>query len=158
MVIGEEAGVPYCHVSAGAVCDHILYATDFSDTAERAFSYVESLVQHECNRVTALHVQDRTLIASHLEARLAEFDAVDRARLERLQRRLLDLGATQVDVALPYGRPAQEILTAAERACASLVVMGTHGRGFFSDLFVGSVSHNVVRLSPVPVLLIPPIR
>ncbi|MHB9035768.1 MAG: universal stress protein [Armatimonadota bacterium] len=36
--------------------------------------------------------------------------------------------------------------------------MGTHGRGFISDIFAGSVSHNVVRLSQSPVLLIPPAR
>jgi len=158
MVIGEEAGISQCRVSAGAVCDHILYATDFSNTAERAFSYVESLVQHACHHVTVMHVQDCTRIAPQPEARLAEFNAVDRARLERLQRRLLDLGAEQVDVALPYGHPAQEVLAMAEREYVSLIVMGTHGRGFINDLFAGSVSHIVVRLSPVPVLLIPPIQ
>ena len=63
MVIGEEAGIPQCRISAGAVCDHVLYATDFSDNAERAFGYVESLVQHGCHHVTVMHVQDRTRIA-----------------------------------------------------------------------------------------------
>lgn len=158
MVSNEVVGGSHYRIGAGTVCNHILYATDFSETSERAFGYVESLVQREYHHVTVLHVQDRTRITPHQETRREEFNTVDRARLERLQRRLLDIGAEQVDVALPSGHPAQEILTISERECVSLVVMGTHGRGSITDLFVGGVSHNVVRLSPVPVLLIPPIR
>jgi nucleotide-binding universal stress UspA family protein len=41
---------------------HVLYPTDFSDTAERAFFYVEHLVRAGVKRVTLLHVQDRARI------------------------------------------------------------------------------------------------
>jgi len=34
-------------------------------------------------------------------------------------------------------------------------VMGSQGRGFVSESFLGSVSHQVARRSPAPVLLIP---
>jgi hypothetical protein len=38
---------------------------------------------------------------------------------------------------------------------AHLVVMGSQGRGFVKELFLGSVSHNVARHSDAAVLLIP---
>jgi len=158
MVINETVRRPHYRIGDGDVFGHLLYATDFSETAERAFGYVELLVQHEYRHVTVLHVQDRTQIAPHLEARIEELNTVDRARLERLQRRLLDIGAKQVDVALPYGNPAREILAMTEHGGVSLVVMGTHGRGYISNFVMGRVSHNIVRLSQVPALLIPPIR
>jgi nucleotide-binding universal stress UspA family protein len=37
----------------------------------------------------------------------------------------------------------------------SLVVMGSQGRGFVPELFLGSVSHNVARHGDASVLLIP---
>jgi nucleotide-binding universal stress UspA family protein len=80
---------------------------------------------------------------------------VDRERLETLNGRLMAVGGDDLDVAVivRHGVPAAEILALLEQA--SLVVMGTHGRGFVSELFVGSVSHNVARHAGCPVLLIP---
>jgi len=37
-------------------------------------------------------------------------------------------------------------------------VMGSQGRGFIGEVFLGSVSHQVVRRAPVPVLLVPTLR
>ena len=36
-----------------------------------------------------------------------------------------------------------------------LVVMGSQGHGFIKELFLGSVSHGVARLSDASVLLVP---
>ena len=89
--------------------------------------------------------------ASH---RLEEFNEIDRQRLEVLKDRLKDIGNAQIDVKISYGSPIEEILKRAKIEEASLVIMGSRGRGFVSELFLGSVSHNVVRHSEAPVLLI----
>jgi nucleotide-binding universal stress UspA family protein len=48
------------------------------------------------------------------------------------------------------------VLVATDLSAASeSVVMGSQGRGFLAEVFLGSVSHQVVRRSPVPVLLVP---
>ncbi len=52
------------------------------------------------------------------------------------------------------GAPAQEILLAATREKAQLIVMGTHGRGFLGRAVMGSVAQNVVSGATVPVLLV----
>src|SRR6185503_12156707 len=39
---------------------------------------------------------------------------------------------------------------------ADLLVMGTHGRGGFERLFLGSVTEKVLRSTTVPVMTIPP--
>ncbi|MBW6509160.1 MAG: universal stress protein [Desulfuromonadales bacterium] len=51
--------------------------------------------------------------------------------------------------------PHEEICRLIKEHGGQMVVMGTQGRGFVREFFLGSVSHNVVRHSPVPVLLIP---
>jgi nucleotide-binding universal stress UspA family protein len=135
--------------------EHVLFPTDFSDGAERAFAYVERAVEAGARRVTLLHVQDRAKIARHLEDRLEEFNRTDRARLQRLKDRLLAKGAADVRIAIPYGSPTQEVLLRCRPDDVSLVVMGTQGRGFIREVFLGSVSHNVARAAGVSVLLVP---
>jgi len=156
--IAEDAGEKACRVLTADVLGHVLYPTDFSDGAERAFLYVEKFVQSGCRRVTLLHVQDVSRITPYLEHRLEEFNAVDQARMDRLRERLLDLGAEDVAIEIPYGSPIKEILGAVDRLCPSILIMGSHGRGFVADIFLGSLSHNVVRHANVPVLLAPAIH
>ncbi|MDP2300139.1 MAG: universal stress protein, partial [Actinomycetota bacterium] len=55
----------------------------------------------------------------------------------------------------PLGYVPHAIVDMAERHAAGLVVMGTRGQGLFHVGFSGSVSSDVIRLSPVPVLLMP---
>lgn len=134
----------------------VLYCTDFSETAERAFTYVEQIVASGGKRVTLLHVQDRSRIEKYLPHRLDEFNATDRQRMEALSARLEQQGAEKVCIGLPYGFPSQEIVREAREGGYHLIVMGSRGRGFFAEALLGSVSHQVVRTAPVPVLLVPP--
>jgi nucleotide-binding universal stress UspA family protein len=59
--------------------------------------------------------------------------------------RVLTLSAT--------GSPAEEILRAAERERVDLIALTTHGRSGLSRLAFGSVAEQVVRQSPVPLLV-----
>ena len=51
------------------------------------------------------------------------------------------------------GSPGEEIVRAAKRERAHLIVMGTHGYGLLGRAVMGSVAQKVVEASPVPVLL-----
>ena len=64
-----------------------------------------------------------------------------------------------VRIQIPYGHPVEEILRITEEEQDdTLIVMGSQGRGFLTQVFLGSVSHQVVRGAPVPVLLVPALR
>jgi universal stress protein A len=52
------------------------------------------------------------------------------------------------------GKPYVEITTYARQHAIDLIVMGTHGRGGMSHLLLGSVTENVIRTSPCPVLVV----
>jgi len=147
-----------CEVICTDLWRHILFCTDFSDTAERAFAYVEKIVESGTQRVTLLHVQDKIRIGTHLSNRLEEFNRIDQTRLERLKTQLEAKGAMDVRIEIPYGSPIQEILRRTKDEDVSLVVMGSQGRGFITEVFIGSVSHHVVRGAGVPVLLVPALR
>lgn len=137
---------------------HVLYATDFSDTAQRAFIYLEEIVKNGCDTVTLLHVQDITRIKKYLEDKLEEFNRIDTERLEMLKLKLIEIGARAVDIKIPYGNPTSEILSELAREDYSLIVMGSQGRGFIKEVFLGSVSHNIARQGQISVLLVPALR
>jgi nucleotide-binding universal stress UspA family protein len=138
-----------------AFIDHVLFATDFSKMADKAFAYVEQLVSHGARKVTLVHVQERARLEKLPEERLEEFNEHDRSRLEKLKQALLKKGSPQIDSEIPYGAPFQEITRLILERNVQLAVMGTQGRGFVGEFFLGSVSHNVARYSVAPVLLIP---
>src|SRR6185436_5024181 len=52
------------------------------------------------------------------------------------------------------GEPWREIRDAAERLPADLLVMGTHGRGGFEHLILGSVTEKVLRGVASPILTV----
>lgn len=158
LVMKAKTGAGPSEMLCQDILSHIIYPTDFSDNAERAFTYVEELVESGCSKVTLLHVQEKERIDKYLKDRLPEFNEIDRARLERLKKRLINIGTREVNIEIPYGSTTQEILREVNNNPYSLIVMGSQGRGFISEVFLGSVSHNIVRKAPVPVLLVPAIR
>ncbi len=76
-------------------------------------------------------------------------------RLEHLKQELLNANDVEVNIELLYGSPASELLTLIKALNISLVVMGSQGRGFIRELYLGSLSHNIARHSSASVLLIP---
>jgi nucleotide-binding universal stress UspA family protein len=158
LIVKEEDGIPCSQPACLDLGQSLLYATDFSDTAHRAFTYVEKMVESGWKKITLVYVQDIVRIGKHLENRLEEFNRIDGERLEMLKAKLMEKGAKQVKIVLPLGSPISEILKESQQDDYSLIVMGSQGSGFIKEVFLGSVSHNVVRLAALPVLLIPALR
>lgn len=84
-------------------------------------------------------------------------DAVERARryLASEARRVeIDGGDAEVEVAI--GKPAEEIVRAAERVGADLIAMATRRESALARGILGSVTDRVIHTSPVPVLAVHP--
>lgn len=137
------------------VAQHLLYPTDFSENADIAFTKVLEMAPGNAKRVTLLHVQDAAKISPHLDERVEEFNRIDKARLEGMKKLLQDRGDIEVDVIVKYGSPAVEIIKVIDERSIPLVVMGSQGRGYVKEFFLGSVSANVARKAHSSVLMIP---
>ncbi len=154
----ENKTVPVCKAECIDIKKPLLFATDFSDTAELAFTYVEKMVESGTKNVMLIHIQDQLMIEKYLKDRLDEFDTIDTERLEMLKERLLKKGAKNVDWILKYGKPVEEIINESRAKDYSMIVMGALGRSLVKDVFIGSVSWNVLTHALQPVLLIPPLK
>jgi len=125
-----------------------LFATDFSDNAERAFETFEYL-RHATEEVTLAHVRspkDDTGDAGEVDARLESF--VDR---------LTEWGV-DVRTDVRRGDPAEEILAAEREHDPSTLLLGSRGRSRLRRLLLGSVSEEVVANANGNVFLVPPSR
>ena len=152
----SPSGVSVCSpASKSDISGHVLYASDFSSNADQAFSFLEEMAAGGFGKITLLHVQDKNRIEPYLLDRLDEFNEVDTKRLEKLKARIEMKGAPDVATEIRYGVPFLEIMKCIKEKEVSLVVMGSQGRGFVRELFLGSVSQNIARHAETSVLLVP---
>ena len=133
----------------------ILFATDFSTNSYNAFDYIKELVKKGAKNITLMHVQDVSVISPYLDYKLPEFNKIDRKRLYKMKEILEELGDVSVDIVLDIGRPFKIITNYIAKNNVGLIVMGRQGKGFISDLFIGSTSNNVAMRADTSVLLIP---
>lgn len=137
----------------------ILFAADGSKYTKKALAF---LVSHDElagteGEVVVINVQApvpgrvKTMLGSaNVTAYHAEESQKVLAPIERfLQRHKMAFKTLAV-----VGSPTAEILRAAKREKAHLIVMGTHGQGLLSRALIGSVAQRVVAECEIPVLLV----
>lgn len=130
---------------------HILYATDFNPTAERAAFYALSLAQEHQAKLTLLHViQDGADVSPRNQALIQSF-------LTRRLRELVPEEASlwcEPELALVGGTPAESILKAAADRHADLIVLGVRRTANFPGHLPPATAYRVVCQSLCPVLTI----
>lgn len=137
----------------------ILVATDFSPSAEVALRSAERLARDAGGSLIVAHVVEpispgystgrSTLGAEDIEtvsereahATLRKVVAGSRKRRARVQE------------VLRVGKPWVEILEVAREEGVEAICLGNSGRSLFERLLLGSTAENVVRRSPLPVLV-----
>jgi nucleotide-binding universal stress UspA family protein len=158
MKTGIKEGLPpgACRLQATELLRHVLFPTDFSLIAERSCTYVGRLGPLGASQVTLLHALDVPGGEAYPPGFQEMAVAQAQASLAAWRERLLSAGLPQVQAVFDPGHPIPAILTVLQSQDISLIVMGTQGKGFIKEIFLGSVAHNVSRLALCPVLLIPP--
>jgi nucleotide-binding universal stress UspA family protein len=140
---------------------HILYPTDFSEGAARAFPQAAFLADwHDAElhilNVTGRHEHDHETARDHFPVSLDTLTdwlhgpAGSAAGTSRIDLSALTITQEQVESAVP----AEQILDYAEGQAIDLIVMGTHGRRGVDRMLFGSVAEEVVRKAPCPTLTV----
>ena len=153
---------------------NILYATDLTQNSQYAFKHAVLLARTSQAKIHLLHVVPeidagfRSYVSSVMgQGMLESFEAKHEeearkdltTRLEQfihdeLADRPEDLG-TIAGIEVVHGHAVAEILLAADKLEADVIVMGTHGKGTISHAFLGSVAEKVLRKTKRPVFVIP---
>lgn len=140
--------------------NRIVVATDFSSNARVALRSAEALARETGAEIVLVHVVDipsasyafgvETIGLPDIREAWAE-DA--RKTLRSVAQRARARGVRFADAEVLIGKPWYEIVEAARRHQADLVILGNSGRSLFRRLLLGSTAENVVRHSLVPVLV-----
>lgn len=134
----------------------LLFPTDFSPQAEQLAKCLHEMKPLGVGEIVLLNVVElgpQIGFASDTFEQMVTWKKDAEARLAEIKERIEAKGI-RCRWRLELGKPALEIVRVAEEERVSVIAMGTHGRGFLRGALIGSVSHDVVRYAPVPVLVL----
>ncbi|WP_415383419.1 universal stress protein [Halosimplex sp. TS25] len=124
----------------------VLFATDFSDNAERAFDSF-SYLRHATQEATLVHVESpKDQSETDPESALSDL-------AETLEGWDID-----TEIEIRQGDPAEEILDVEAAVTPTTTLVGSRGRSRLRRLMLGSVSEEVVAQARGNVYLVPPPR
>ena len=141
----------------------ILIAVDDSPFADRAAELGIELAEAVNAEIGFVHVFDAAATPAGAWGIPADrISAMSELDGKRLLKKFHDtLPATiaaesRVRDFLESGSAAATIVEVAKKWGADLIVMGSHGRGKVTGILMGSVSQDVLRQAPCPILVAPP--
>ncbi len=141
----------------------ILVPLDGSLFAEQALPLAMSIADRAGASLRLARVHVLYLFQDTNAARLPydpELDALAKEQeavyLSGVAQRLAAIAPVPVTTNVLNGLTADAILEEAQASKADLIVMTTHGRGPMSRFWLGSVADEMLRRTPVPILLIRP--
>jgi len=134
---------------------HVLCPVDFSDFSRHALAQAAALARWYGAKLTVLHI---FVNRPSMDLPAFVLEDEDRDRLLAEVRTLVEA----VHVTPPFAVRVEEaelaheaIVAEAKALGADLLVLGSHGRSGFQQLFLGSVAEKVIRRAPCSTLVVP---
>lgn len=140
----------------------ILVPVDGSDASSDALEYAVRLAAKHNSEICLVHVVPTSVwnyclmtedLSPVLMCTMSEMEAQGERLLLSALTSVGESGL-KVDARLDYGRAARKIVQIAEAEKFDLIVTGCRGLGFLGRLLFRSVSDEVVRRAPCPVLVV----
>src|SRR5262249_39803041 len=130
----------------------ILVAVDFDDTLDTILAVARSVATKLGSEVVLTHVVEAADESAEVPQAL-ENSVTD--RLGEMQKQLTASGVSVPQVLCLSGKASVEIVEAAERIGANLILLGAHGVAKDPLFPLGTTTEKVIRWSAKPVLAVP---
>ncbi len=136
---------------------NILFATDFSNAADRAIPFVKEIAKHYEANLVAWHVHPPVVNPMTPPETWASDAAATEARDQVHREHLLrTFAGIPTQVLIEEGGIQSGLQAAIEKHNTDLVVMGTRGRTGIGKLLLGSTAEEILRTVTCPVLTVGP--
>jgi nucleotide-binding universal stress UspA family protein len=136
----------------------VMWATDGSDASQRALPFALTLAQRPGAKLVVLHVREllvggratgQPVYVDEDETQVAIARQVDQLREEGFHVTLKFVTSVEANA-------GHAIAETAARMGASVIVVGTRGRGPLAGVILGSVAQRLLHVAECPVLAVPP--
>lgn len=140
---------------------NILVAIDFNETVGELMAYAEALaMKFEC-KVWVVHVAapNPDFVGyepgpQYIRDSKAEELREEHRNLQQICKTFFD-ESIDCDALLMQGSTVETVIDEAKKLNCDLLIVGTHKRSFFHDLFSESVSLELLKKAEIPLLAIP---
>ncbi len=149
LTVGPDAKI----AEGEAGFDRILVPVDFADYSVKAIGVAKSLLAPD-GRLVLQHVVETALHPSFYAGGVTRMFQLDPELPGRIREKLSSMGVAGAELVVTEGEVAPEIVAAAEKHDAEMIVMGTLGATGLDHVLMGSVTERVVRKASVPVLAV----
>ena len=152
----------------------ILYGTDLSKNSAYAFFYAVDMAKKHNASIVILHTIEPIPQYIYYEGGIRIEGMLKKAKkqeqetdIEEIKKHLQEfckktetqIGSPCVElvskILVPLGHPVEEILKTADEEGCDVIVLGTHGKGFLKQTFLGSVAGSVLERTRKPIFIIP---
>jgi nucleotide-binding universal stress UspA family protein len=141
----------------------ILAPTDLSQNSRSGIHYALIAARELDAAVTIYHVVTGNDVARYRRPKkeaFANFDDLMKAYEMRLrsfvEQNFAKITPAKVSHNVAFGTPEQKIIETAKTEGVDLIIMATRGMSGLSRMVLGSVTEQVIRNAPCPVVAIPP--
>jgi nucleotide-binding universal stress UspA family protein len=136
----------------------VIWATDGSESADRALELAKSLVSKDGGSLLAVHAIEHLVGPGSHGAPTVLPDEDDREA--KIAKQVADLKAAGLDAEVRIvesgaSSAAHTVARVAEEEGADLIVAGPRGHTPLAGLLLGSVTQRLLSISPCPVLVVP---
>lgn len=139
----------------------ILFCTDFSKTADRAFQYALDLaMKNPGSRLILLHIVPEPG-AQFWQTYLHEVENVEDKARQDMETKLNETYVSHIppvvefEIELRNGKEDEQILDCASEKQANLIVIGREGKSAVKTHLFGAITEHIARKADCPVLIIP---
>jgi manganese transport protein len=151
----EEMPLPRVTPDLGAVAyKRIGVAVELEGTDDAVLAQAAALARAHQAQLIAVHVVEGTAALFLGPEADDQESRSDRRRMQELTEHLREDGLEAQGI-LGYGNPPSELVRIAQEEKLDLLVMGTHGHGFFADLALGQTVSPLLHRLTIPVLVVP---
>lgn len=148
----------------------VLIAMDYDPTAQKVAEVGNALAKSIGAEVILLHVITDNTYYSSLEYTtpggfigFSDFDSshlfathgLQKATMHYLEKVKKHLKNESIKTIVDDGEFAETILNTAKKEHVDFIVMGSHSRRWLEEILVGSVTEQVLKLSKIPLFIVP---
>ncbi|HEY7207633.1 MAG TPA: universal stress protein [Gaiellaceae bacterium] len=134
----------------------VVFATDGSETADRALPYAKALAAGEGASLVVIHGKELLLGRSGGYPALADEEDLEtkiEGQVDEARKEGIDATFRLVSGATPHA--AHMVADVAREVGADVIVVGTRGHAPVAGLLLGSVTQRLLHIAPCPVLAVP---